>query len=179
MFCWPPFLFSAVGFLLILKFFRVVLLVHEVGRCHFPFWRFRWVYLSLNFLHKLKLWLQNIATDRRKPITFVTYFGCLVSNLRLFFRYFYYSVYYYRISFCHRSWLALFTSHLSSPSTSRFGASCASLYKRSHCTFASQYIFVGLNLSARVAQVSDCLRLTGNSNKSSHGYLKVLLLYLY
>jgi len=83
------FFFLAVGFLLILKFFRVVLLVHEVSRCHFPFWRFRWVYLSLNFLHKLKLWLQNIPIDRRKPITFVTYFGCLVSNLGLFFRYFF------------------------------------------------------------------------------------------
>ena len=31
------FFFSGVGFLLILKFFRVVLLVHKVSRSRFPF----------------------------------------------------------------------------------------------------------------------------------------------
>ena len=79
------FLFSAVGFLLILKFFRVLLIVHKVSRSRFPFWCFRWVHLSLNFLYKLKFWLQNIPIDRRKPITFAS----VVSNLRLFFRYFF------------------------------------------------------------------------------------------
>ena len=68
MFRGRPFLFSAVGFLLISKFFCVVLLVHKVSRSRFPFWRFLWVYLSFNFLYKLKFWLQNIPIDRRKPI---------------------------------------------------------------------------------------------------------------
>ena len=51
MFSVGPFLFSAFG---VLNFFRVMLLVHKVSRSRFPFWCFRWVYLSLNFFHKLK-----------------------------------------------------------------------------------------------------------------------------
>ena len=123
MFLGRPFLFSAVGFLLILKifadFFRTVLLVYKVGRRRFPFWRFPWVYLSLNFLYNLKFWLQSIPIDRRKPITFASFLSSLfliwdfssvispgVCNRRLF---------------CHRSCLALFTSKQSSPWTFLFG----------------------------------------------------------
>ena len=88
MFRGRPFLFSAVGVLLILKFLRVVLLVHMVSWSRFPFWRFRWVHLSLNFLYKLTFWLQNIAIDRRKPITFAFFVVTrVVCNLRPFFRY--------------------------------------------------------------------------------------------
>ena len=119
MFRGQPFLFSAVGFLLILKIFRTVLLVYKVSRSRFPFWRFPWVYLSLNFLYNLKFWLQSIPIDRRKPITFASFLSSLfliwdfssvispgVYNKRLF---------------CHRSCLALFTSKQSSPWTFLFG----------------------------------------------------------
>ena len=66
-----PLLFSAVVVLPSFNWrFCVVLLVHKVSRSRFHFWRFRGVYLSLNFLYKLKFWLQSIPTDRRKSITF-------------------------------------------------------------------------------------------------------------
>ena len=40
----------------------------------FSFLTFSLSTLSLNFLYKLTLWLQNIAIDRRKPITFAFLF---------------------------------------------------------------------------------------------------------
>ena len=112
------FLFSAVGFLLILKFLCIVLLVHKVSRSCFPFWCFRWVHLSLDFLYQLKFRLQNILIDIKKPITFpflptlflIWDFPSVIS-----------SGVYNRCSFCHRSCLALFTSQQSSPWTFRFG----------------------------------------------------------
>ena len=104
-----------------LKFFRVVLLVHEVSGSRFPFWRFRWVYWSLNFLYKLKLWLQNIPIDRRKRITFAFFFfTCVVSKFWDFSSVISSGVYNGR-SFCHGSWLSLYTSQQSSPSTFQFG----------------------------------------------------------
>ena len=119
MFHGRPLLFSAVGFLLILKIFRAVLLVYKVRRSRFPFWRFPWVYLSLNFLYNLKFWLQNIPIDRRKPTTFAAFLSAL------FLIWDFSSVIspgvYNRRSFCHRSCLALFTSKQSSPWTFRFG----------------------------------------------------------
>ena len=90
MFGGRPLLFSAVVILLSLNWrFHIVLLVHKVSRSRFPFWRFLWVYLSLNFLYKLKFWLQNIPIDRQKPITFPFFFTCVLSNLRLSFWYFF------------------------------------------------------------------------------------------
>ena len=118
MFRGRPLLFSAVGFLLILKIFRAVLLVYKVRRSRFPFWRFPWVYLSLNFLYNLKFWLQNIPIDRRKPTTFAAFLSAL------FLIWDFSSVIspgvYNRRSVCHRSCLALFTSKQSSPWTFRF-----------------------------------------------------------
>ena len=111
--------FLSCWFLLILKIFRALLLVYKVRRSRFPFWRFPWVYLSLNFLYSLKFWLQNITIDRRKPITFTSFLSALfliwdfssVISLGV----------YNRRSFCHRSCLALFTSKQSSPWTFRYG----------------------------------------------------------
>ena len=60
-----PLLFSAV---VILPSFNWRFCI--VSRSRFPFWRFREVYLSLNFWYKLKFWLQSIPTDGRKSITF-------------------------------------------------------------------------------------------------------------
>ena len=73
------------------------------------------LFLSLNFLYKLKFWLQNIPIDRRKPITFAFCFflpalfliwGFLASDISS-------GVY-------NRNCLALFTSQ-SWPWTFRFG----------------------------------------------------------
>ena len=116
-----PFLFSAVVFvLLILKIFRAVLLVYKVRRSLFPFWRFPWVYLSLNFVYNLKFWLQNIPIDRRKPITLASFLSAL------FLIWDFSSIIspgvYNRRSFCHRSCLALFTSNQSPSWTFRFEA---------------------------------------------------------
>ena len=70
MFRGGPLLFSAVVILLSLNWrFWIVLLVHMVSRTCFPFCHFRWVYLSLNLLYKLKFWPQNIPIDRWKTIT--------------------------------------------------------------------------------------------------------------
>ena len=117
---WAAISFFSVGVLLILKFLRVVLSVHMVSWSRFPFWRFRWVHLSLNFLYKLTFWLQNIAVDRRKPIKFAFLFLpvlFVIWGLSSVIP----SGVYNRRSFCHRSCLALFTSQQSSPWTFRFG----------------------------------------------------------
>ena len=97
------------------QIFRVVLLGYKASRGRIPFWRFRWVYLRLNFLYKLKFWLQNVPIGRRKPITF------FLSALFPIFSSFISSGVYSRRSFCHKSCLALFTSQQSSPWTFRSG----------------------------------------------------------
>ena len=143
-----------------------------VSRSRFPFWRFLWVYLSLNFLYKLKFWLQNIPIDSRKADYVRVFF-----NLHALFQIWAFSSIissgvYNRRSFCHRSWLALFTSQQSSPWTFRFGAGCASLYKRSHCTFASQLNICRLEFIC--ADCTESVRLSQTISQVSHKCLKVL-----
>ena len=164
MFHGRPFLFSAVGFSLILKFFRVVLLVHKVSRSRFPCWRFHWVYLSLNFLYKLKFWLQNTPVDRRTPITFAFFLTCMRC-------------------FKSETFLPLFLQVFITED--RFVTGAGWLYSQANSHRLGPFdlvqvvpayikglirkpIFLGLNLSVRVSQkVSDCLRLI-------HKCLKVL-----
>lgn len=100
------FFFQLLDFYWFWIFFCVVLLAHNVSRSRFPFWRFCWVFLSLNLLYKFKFWLWNISIGRRKSITFA--FFPVIS-----------SVVYNRRSFCQRSCLALFTNQQSSLCTFR------------------------------------------------------------
>ena len=115
---WAAISFLSCWFLLILKIFHAVLLVYKVSRSRFPFWCFRWVCLSPDFLYKLIFWLQNIPIDRRKPVTFASFLSALflIWNFSSVI-----SPGVYNRSFCHRSCLALFPSKQSSPWSSRFG----------------------------------------------------------
>ena len=91
MFRGRPCLFSAVGFLLILKIFRAVLLVYKVSRSRFPFWLFRWVYLSPNFFISWNsgFEISQLIDESQLRSRFLFFiFISIVFNLRLFFRYF-------------------------------------------------------------------------------------------
>lgn len=98
--------------LLILKSFRVVLLVNKVSRSRFPFWRFCWVYSSLLWVEILawkcpNWWMKaNLRSRSVKPLLLIWDFSSVIS-----------SGVYSRRSFCHRSCLALFTGQQSSPWT--------------------------------------------------------------
>ena len=136
---WAAISFFSCWFFADFEDFCAVLLVYKVSGSRFPFWRFPWVFLSLNFLYNLKFWLQNIPIDRRKLITFASFLSALF--LIWDFSSVISPVVYNRRSFCHRSCLALITTKQSSPWTFRFGEwSCTCLtFKIYDCSYQSYW----------------------------------------